>query len=98
MDENSNGFSEETLAQIEEYAALFYPLSDISLIIEVEFKILKASFDAQGIIYRRYMKGKLISALEIRKSIIEHAKSGSSPAQQMALKIMLGAESLEDED
>ena len=95
MDYGCDDYSEETLQQIEEYAGLFYELDKIAIIMELEHSTLKDSFESEGIIYKRYMKGFLIAECAIRKSIIEHAKSGSSPAQQMALKLMLGAETLD---
>ena len=98
MDARGDDWSEETLMQIEEYGGLFWSLRKIAIVIEVEYSLLKASFEDEGIIYKRYMKGLLISELQLRKSIFEHAKAGSSPAQQMAIKMMREAESSEEED
>jgi hypothetical protein len=35
-----------------------------------------------------YFKGKYLSEAEIRRSIIQQAKQGSSPAQRIALKLI----------
>jgi len=75
--------SEENLKKVEEFAGYFFSPADIILIIGVESK----SVNDQAFL-TAYKKGKLIKEAAIRKSIIELAIGGSSPAQAAALKFI----------
>lgn len=83
--------SEEQLSEIEEMAGLFFSPEDVSLnlglneeetesfVSAIECKNTKNPFVAA------YMRGRLITEIELRKSIKQSASNGSNPAQQMML-------------
>lgn len=72
--------SEEQVQEVEELASLFFSLDEIELIMGV---------NAEDPAFRKaYKRGSLKSEAEIRRSIIQLAKDGSSPAQAMAWKMV----------
>jgi hypothetical protein len=75
--------TDENLKKVEEFAGYFFSPADIVLIIGIDAKYL---LDEKFI--TAYKRGKLIKEAAIRKSVIELAVGGSSPAQLAALKII----------
>jgi hypothetical protein len=74
--------SAEELASIEKWAALAFPPEKVELILG--FASGKLSTDQEA--DEAYQRGLLTSEAEVWKSIFEHAKAGSSPAQTLAIK------------
>ncbi len=73
----------DTLEKVEGFAKLFFSPEEITIILGVDSKEkMKDDFK------RSYQKGRLLSIADVRKSVLELAKSGSSPAQVLALKFI----------
>lgn len=71
---------EELVKEIEELAGLFFTANEIQVI---------TGADPQSIDFKKaFRRGSLKSEAEIRKSIIQLAKDGSSPAQTLAWKMV----------
>lgn len=70
-------YTKEQLDYIEELAGLFFTEKDIKIIVDTPD-------EAEDSFELRIMRGRLKIEAEIRKSILTHAKSGSSPAQTLA--------------
>jgi hypothetical protein len=73
----------EQIQEAEGLSGLFFIPEDILLIMGLPENTMQDK-DFQ----RAYKRGRLISEAKIRKSIFEHAQNGSSPAQNMAVKII----------
>jgi hypothetical protein len=81
--------SEEELKQVEEFAGLCFTPEQIAVILEKDEDDFLAEFKRKSSVIRKaYNKGALIKEAEVRKSIFELAKSGSSSAQQDYIKLM----------
>ena len=79
--------SEEVLTAIEDNARLFFTDKQIAIIVQIPYISFKAmAEDEDDPVHLALAKGRLMSEAEVRKSIFELATSGSSPAQQLALK------------
>lgn len=75
--------TEDQIKKVEMYAGYFFAPDEIVLIIGLDNKCqTKESFK------NAYKKGKLIMEAAVRKSILDLAVSGSSPAQVLAVKFM----------
>jgi hypothetical protein len=72
--------NEEQQSEIEELAGYFFTEDEVE-------EISGISKNAQGF-KKAFRKGSLIAEAEIRKSIIELAKAGSSPAQTLAWRML----------
>lgn len=72
--------SEELVKEIEELAGLFFSPEEVEL-------ITGCNVDDPAFI-KAYKRGSLKSEAELRRSIIQLAKDGSSPAQAMANKMV----------
>ncbi len=76
--------TEEQLKGIENMASLFFSAADIAFNIEVDVDDFTELIQTkQGEAYKAYFKGWMNSEKDLRKSILESALNGSSPAQQM---------------
>jgi hypothetical protein len=71
---------DELLREIEELAGCFFSEEEILEILELP------EMSAEG--KRAIRKGSLASEAKLRKSIIDLAAAGSSPAQTIAVKLM----------
>ncbi len=81
-------FSDKELQTIEELASLFFSLKDIAIVLEKDPDEFAALINLEeGLPYSMYKKGWIASEIEIRKSLLESATNGSSPAQEMILEI-----------
>jgi hypothetical protein len=81
--------TDDEIAQIEELAGLCFIPSDITKILGKDIdEFVNEWRNENSIIRNHYDKGALIKEAEIRKSISELAKSGSSSAQQDYLKLL----------
>ena len=81
-------YSDEQMKAIEEYAELLFSAGDIAIMIEVnQDEFIKEIHSNTSECYKEFNKGKLHAEIIIRKSIIELAEAGSSPAQNLLLKM-----------
>jgi hypothetical protein len=84
-----NDITETILAEIKEYAGLFFTPKEIALMVEIdEGFFLDCMTKEENTIYRNFQTGRLTSEMELRKCILKLAKSGSSPAQTMSMDIL----------
>ncbi len=81
-------YTQEELQTIEDMAALFYSYKDIAIVLEVDVEEFKAQMRLEeSDAYSRYQKGWITSDMSIRKSLLESAINGSSPAQMMLMEL-----------
>ena len=81
-------YTADELQTIEDMAALFYSYKDIAIVLEVNVEEFKALMRLEeGNAYSRYQKGWITSDMSIRKSLLESAVNGSSPAQMMLMEL-----------
>lgn len=83
--------SEEELKQITDLAALFFTPREIALMMELHQEDFVSSCEAPNFypkVYNAFHSGRLQSEVDLRTRIIKLAKSGSSPAQTMALDLL----------
>ena len=81
-------YTTEELQTIEDMAALFYSYKEIAIVLEVDVEEFKALMRLEeGNAYSRYQKGWITSDMSIRKSLLESAVNGSSPAQMMLMEL-----------
>jgi len=76
------------LKKVEELGSLFYSISEVSIMLEVPIDKLT---DEDSNEYKAYQKGFLNSEIELRKEILETAKTGSPNAQETINKIIKSA-------
>jgi hypothetical protein len=74
----------EELAEVEEFAGLFYDLRSVAIILDKDIAGFRSEYLKEGALYRAYQRGVLKTESEVRRSIINLAKAGSSPAQNLA--------------
>jgi hypothetical protein len=88
-------FTDQQLKEIEDYSKLFFSPSDIALIIEVdEEQFLNEIAVKTSPAGKAFYTGKLLAEVILRKSIFDLAEAGSSPAQNLLLKIKQDSEIL----
>jgi len=76
--------NKEELATITELAALFYTPTEIARILEVDTEEFENQIKSEhGEAYKSYYKGYYLSDISLRKSILDSAINGSSPAQTL---------------
>jgi hypothetical protein len=81
--------TEEVLNEITEFAKIQFGLDEIALLIGVDIADLKSGInDKNSPIYLAYFKGQLLAEAELRKSIYQMAKSGSTPAQKQFTELI----------
>jgi hypothetical protein len=74
-------YTQPQLADITEYAGLFFGAKEIGLILDlplVEFQRDVANPETDA--HRAYLRGKLLAQASVRKTVKNLATSGSSPA------------------
>jgi len=78
--------TDEQLKQVEEYASYFFSPKEICIILGIDHK---TTLTIEGSEFSNaYQKGSLLSQAKVRKSIIDLAQKGSSPAQALAVQMM----------
>jgi hypothetical protein len=75
------------LIQVEELSSLFFTLHEIAVILGVPEDDCVTLINDQEVI-KRAEKGRLLTEATVRKNVFDLAKSGSSNAQTLAVKIM----------
>jgi hypothetical protein len=73
---------EKVLAQVKEYAGLFFTVDEISILLDLDFVEFRREIRGRKTpLAKAYLKGKLESLAEIRKLTVEFAKKGSPQAE-----------------
>lgn len=62
-------------------AELFFGIPELALILEYDESALRLEIDAKSDLGRAILAGWLLSEAEFRRSVIKHAKQGSTAAQ-----------------
>ncbi len=89
MEKCLNDITADELTSVCDLSALFFTPKEISLQMELRYSdVIEAMEDESSGFYQQFYKGRLQSEVELRKSVIKLAKSGSSPAQTMAMDIL----------
>lgn len=80
---------QNVIAALEDCGMCLFSIKDTSLIIGWSYSDLKrAMSDTEGDVYLAYMRGRLKNEMEVRKSIMGMAKSGSTQAHQLYLELV----------
>lgn len=83
-----NYLTEAQIAEITDLATLFFTPKEIAVMLELDWNKFKFQVELpDSDAYKAFYSGRLQSEVDLRKSIIKLAKSGSSPAQTMALDL-----------
>jgi hypothetical protein len=84
-------YSTDILKQITELAALFFTPREVAMMLELDIDdfVMECDLSPKSDGYLAFHSGRLQSEVDLRKSIMKLAKSGSSPAQTMAMDILL---------
>lgn len=89
MQKSLNELTEEDLKEINELAALFFSPREIAIMQELPVDdFISFCTMPEMKVYQAFHSGRLQSEVDLRKSIIKLAKSGSSPAQTMSLDLL----------
>lgn len=88
MPKSLNDITEEETAEVVNLAALFFSPREISVMLELDPREVNEQLDAgEGPFYRAFQQGRLQSEVDLRRSIMQLARAGSSPAQTMAMNL-----------
>jgi len=82
-------FSSEEILEIEKMAGLCFTPAQIAIVLQVnpdEFR--QAYNDKTSEVYLHFQRGALMHETEVRNSIFQLAKGGSSTAQQQYISLM----------
>ena len=73
--------NDDQLTELQNFAGLMFSIEEIATLLEVNFYDLKLRLtDKRTPEYQKYQKGILLCQAEIRKTQIQMAKQGSTPA------------------
>lgn len=75
--------NKETLQEVQDLAAVFFAPDEILQVLDLDPSFLQ---DAE--FKEAYKRGQLVTEAQLRKGILKLAKQGSSPAQNLAMKIL----------
>lgn len=92
--------TEEELKQIEEMASALLPPSEIAILLRIDAAQRKlfgqiCKSHVLSPIYEAYHRGKLITKLELRRTVVKLAKAGSPAAEPLAEKFIREQQMLE---
>lgn len=79
---------QDMATEIEKLAVSFLSKNEIIIILEIDVALHKLLDIKSHLWCKAYERGRLKSKAEVNAKIIELAKEGSVPAQEMALKII----------
>ena len=84
-----NDITPAELQEINAMGAVFFTPKQIAIAMEFEVDpFVDACLENGSDCYNAFEGGRLKSEFEVRKSVVQLAKSGSSPAQTMALEMI----------
>ena len=88
MQKSLSELTDQDLAQVKNFASLFYTPREIAIILEIDISMFVHGCQEEGSpSFNAFYAGRLLSETELRTSILKLAKAGSSPAQTMALDL-----------
>ncbi len=88
-----NDYSEETLAQIEQYASIYLKISDMAVILDIPAEQLREDIaDRSTEVSKRYHKGKAASKVKLLHQEMQLAYVGSPLALENAQKNLMDME------
>ena len=88
-----NVYSEETLAQIEQYASIYLKISDMAVILDIPAEQLREDIaDRSTEVSKRYHKGKAASKVKLLHQEMQLAYVGSPLALENAQKNLMDME------
>ena len=84
-----NDITTAELQEVSAMAAVFFTPKQIAIALEFELDdFVNACLENGSDCYNAFEGGRLKSEYEVRKSVMQLAKAGSSPAQTMALEMI----------
>ena len=88
-----NDYSEETLAQVEQYASIYLKISDMAVILDIPAEQLREDIaDRSTEVSKRYHKGKAASKVKLLHQEMQLAYVGSPLALENAQKNLMDME------
>ena len=86
-------YSKEQLEEIEKYASIFLPVSDMAVILDIPAEQLREDIkDRQNMASNAYLRGKLASKVKLHTQEMMLAQVGSPLALENAAKNLLDME------
>lgn len=86
-------YTKEQLEEIEKYASIFLPISDMAVILDIPAEILREDIkDRQNKASNAYLRGKLASKVKLHAQEMMLAQVGSPLALENAAKNLLDME------
>lgn len=86
-------YTKEQLEEIEKYASIFLPISDMAVILDIPAEILRKDIkDRQNKASNAYLRGKLASKVKLHTQEMMLAQVGSPLALENAAKNLLDME------
>lgn len=80
--------SEDDLKEAERFAALLFDNEELAIILETTPEAIRVAIDQKSPLGIAIIKGRLTCEAELRQSILDLAKRGSSPAQAMGVDFL----------
>lgn len=81
--------TEDELSEVRKFAEAFFSPKEIAIVMEYDIADFVEKCNLEGHkIYNAFQGGFLKSDYEVRLSVVKLAKSGSSPAQSMAISMI----------
>ncbi len=89
MQKSLTDITSEDIEEIKNLASLFFTPKEIAIMLEIREEFMMSEMNNEdSAIYHAFQSGRLQSEMELRRSIVKLAKSGSSPAQTMSLDLL----------
>ena len=86
-------YTKEQLEEIEKYASIFLPISDMAVILDIPAEQLREDIkDRQNMASNAYLRGKLASKVKLHTQEMMLAQVGSPLALENAAKNLLDME------
>ena len=86
-------YTKEQLEEIEKYASIFLPISDMAVILDIPAEVLREDItDRQNKASNAYLRGKLASKVKLHTQEMMLAQVGSPLALENAAKNLLDME------
>ena len=86
-------YSEDVLQEIEKYASIFLPISDMAVILDIPADQLREDIkDRQNEASKAYLRGKIASKVKLHAQEMQLAQVGSPLALENAAKNLLDME------
>lgn len=87
---NTLNLNEEQLKELEEFAMLHFSLKQLAILVGIELELLQQEMEQdESLVRLAIQRGRLLSEAKLRKTTLDLAENGSSPALTAALKLIL---------